>query len=684
LWPAVLDRIPQLPALESAYPVYLAPRRSPKPLLELLEENRDRFSIVAAFRAAMADRDCVPISEVKDQAIASLTGRSEREIARVRGIIPEEGWLVTFTANALALLHAAELSASRGEARERFLDKLKQCREQLRQLLAMDSRHSPEGYSSDIISASLGSKSGTFFNTSALAEALRPAEARKMEPDRRERIEAALATLEQALKDAELQPSFWLFHSSDSPAGLALLGGDCRPSTDCFREALEFCDQQLEQLTLVLRALRTARLESESAFDPSLHTEPLRRFDWRAADADELAAFPPVVVWESADRVAQSSFTSFGRLLRSGRPVQILVTASGPGADDPSEPAPDLGYLSMAHREAFVLQSSLARPRHLIEGLRAMTRTLRPTVAVVSVPAARDTEAQTWLESSLLYLSRAFPLYRYDPDRGESWAERFELFAGQVDELTPAHALAVSPDFQEHFRIIPPSTLDAEQMELSEYFKKYAAQPLSAVPFLWVMDEKGTPQRAILTRDLVNLSRDLSRAWRMFQELTGVRGTPVESGAHQQDQHEQDQREQQARLEGAREAVYRIVAMLTGGTPASPAAHTPTLAPASAPTPAIEMPAPSCAAVEAEESREDPYIDSFLCTSCNDCFKINPRMFQYNANKQAYIADAGSGTFAELVKAAEACPGRCIHPGTPRPGDLTATPAVRARAAKLR
>ena len=40
-------------------------------------------------------------------------------------------------------------------------------------------------------------------------------------------------------------------------------------------------------------------------------------------------------------------------------------------------------------------------------------------------------------------------------------------------------------------------------------------------------------------------------------------------------------------------------------------------------------------------------------------------MFQYNDQKQAFIADIQAGTFAELVKAAEACPVSIIHPGAP-------------------
>jgi ferredoxin len=72
-----------------------------------------------------------------------------------------------------------------------------------------------------------------------------------------------------------------------------------------------------------------------------------------------------------------------------------------------------------------------------------------------------------------------------------------------------------------------------------------------------------------------------------------------------------------------------------------------------------------------------------MCTTCHDCINVNPRMFQYDSNKQALLADPTAGTFAELVKAAEACPARCIHPGAPRDGDSTATPALVKRARKF-
>jgi ferredoxin len=116
---------------------------------------------------------------------------------------------------------------------------------------------------------------------------------------------------------------------------------------------------------------------------------------------------------------------------------------------------------------------------------------------------------------------------------------------------------------------------------------------------------------------------------------------------------------------------------------AVPAARAPVPA---APTDAPPAEAAPAAVVEEDEddvSFDEPWIDTPLCTTCNECTNINPALFKYNADNQAYIADPDAGTYAEMVKAAVKCPARCIHPGAPRPGDETATDELRARAAQF-
>ena len=63
---------------------------------------------------------------------------------------------------------------------------------------------------------------------------------------------------------------------------------------------------------------------------------------------------------------------------------------------------------------------------------------------------------------------------------------------------------------------------------------------------------------------------------------------------------------------------------------------------------------------------DEAYIETERCSTCNECTQINNKMFAYNANQQAYIADINAGTYAQLVEAAESCQVAIIHPGKPR------------------
>ncbi|HMP31328.1 MAG TPA: ferredoxin, partial [Saprospiraceae bacterium] len=60
-----------------------------------------------------------------------------------------------------------------------------------------------------------------------------------------------------------------------------------------------------------------------------------------------------------------------------------------------------------------------------------------------------------------------------------------------------------------------------------------------------------------------------------------------------------------------------------------------------------------------------PWIETESCTSCDECIKLNNKIFAYNHNKKAFIQNAKGGSYQDLVKAAEKCTARVIHPGLP-------------------
>jgi ferredoxin len=81
---------------------------------------------------------------------------------------------------------------------------------------------------------------------------------------------------------------------------------------------------------------------------------------------------------------------------------------------------------------------------------------------------------------------------------------------------------------------------------------------------------------------------------------------------------------------------------------------------------AAPVPAAPEAPAAPERNPDEAWIDTARCPSCNECQNINDRMFKYNDNKQAYIADINAGTYRQLIEAAEACQVSIIHPGKPR------------------
>jgi ferredoxin len=193
-----------------------------------------------------------------------------------------------------------------------------------------------------------------------------------------------------------------------------------------------------------------------------------------------------------------------------------------------------------------------------------------------------------------------------------------------------------------------------------------------------------------VSRALVFACRDRLNYWRTLQELAGIQNFYVEEAVdriiaeqqaaidaeREQLKKEHEEELESARTEAAGEAMGQLVDVLMGadlsGMVADGAqlATMPAAEPAAAPAePDSAAPAEAEPVVEEEAEEElsfdEPWLDSDLCTTCDDCMDVNKMMFVYNDNKQAIIKDPKAGPYADLVKAAEICPAKCIHPGKP-------------------
>ncbi len=483
--------------------------------------------------------------------------------------------------------------------------------------------------------------------------------------------------------------------------------------------AVEIFDREAETLARTLRAVRRLRLEISGEYRHELHDPWLEQLDWQGFSRHELHLLPQVVAILSADQAAGPGMASLSRLLLSGRPVQVFVLLS-PLRDprpDPSSFRFEPAYFGLSHREALVQQVSLARPAHMREGFsRALSATraaLHVLAAVASGCDNADAPADVMLEG------RAHPLFRYDPEVGPGWAERCDISANpQPLEDWPVYQLTVQrpgggeeslrlpvtladlalldPAYARHFAPVPEGVPDRQLVTVASYCTRSSTDEVSEIPYLWALDGSSRLCRLAVSRTLAVACRDRLGFWRTLQELGGIGSGYVQQAAREaRQQAEEKAAEELARFrasceaeldrashQAAHEVVDRLTAALFEVDPAtlagpagSPAESTTvpsstvasgdsSFAAGSSQT-AVEPPAVVEAEEEALSEGLDPYIDTELCTTCNECTDLNPQMFAYNDDKKAYIQDPRAGTFQQLVRAAELCTARIIHPGTP-------------------
>ncbi|MBC8523092.1 ferredoxin [PVC group bacterium] len=535
------------------------------------------------------------------------------------------------------------------------------------------------------------------------------------------RIDSAIETINYWLENEDDTP-LYIVKSEDvtdliEPHGSVVVkaGGDlCKVACDTFEDIAK-------RYAPLFGALRTARLELANAFESPRHNHLLDTFTRHNFSETELSLLPTVVgVGTVTD--GMSNLESLSAILRSTRPVTLLLIGDDLASLDHERI--ELAYLAVAHRKTFASQVSIAHPSHMIDSFVAGMSSTRPTLHTIASEVTHPLGA--WLEGNAAIESRACPLLRYDPSKGRSWAERFDLLDnpqpehdwpichGTVGELdltlsfTFAHCALLNPDMHKYFSLLPDGLDSNDLMPIEEWLHLSTEESIHAIPYLWAADIDGAIHRVVVARAVTDVCKERLDYWNTLRELAGIENEHVRlalenervSFSSQLDTLQETlTTEHTAEIESIRTtasqvAMQQLAQVLLSGGAVMPMASVPTMQ--AAPPPAVPstngaIPSdtasaePADAAAEEPESEDlgEPWIDSPICTTCNDCMSINAQVFAYNDDKQAYIKDATAGTFDEIVRAAEICPARCIHPGSPLSASETGLPELIQRAAEF-
>jgi len=418
-----------------------------------------------------------------------------------------------------------------------------------------------------------------------------------------------------------------------------------------------------------------------------------------------------------------------GQACTSGFTGQVSdMAAYGKVQHGKTEARKELALIAIAHRGAYVHQTSQASAAHLVAGVLRGLKKRRPAIINIYTPCPVEHGlADDWASSAakLALESRAFPFLTYDPDAGPLLSDALSLDGNPaLDQRWPTYTLsyvdaagtaqrielpltiadwaATEGRFRKHFTSVPESAWNEDMVPFHEFIDLSIEDRAGKTPFVYTKATSGALARLAVAPEIVRLAEERLQFWAQLKELAGL-----EPSASVRDRivgdltSEFDARlaavraEYEAKLAELPRAIARRLAetLVRGGVSSnghreehrdeSPAAVTksekqipPVVASSPITTAATTSPvltesavsiAPTAAVTTApdDDLAMEPYIDSARCTSCNECTNLNGKLFGYNASKQATIKDPKAGTFQQLVIAAERCPVGAIHAGTP-------------------
>lgn len=612
------------------------------------------------------------LSDLWETAAAGLGahegGTLEQVLNYAAGALRAQGEVLGCTQAMPARLITHAWRATRNARARQFRSEVGRLTLMLSDILRAAFSHSQAGRQPDSLKAALGGPHQDAFDFDALSRIVGKGAPRdELPPARRARLEHTLAVLQSQ--------RFFATHE-DAPAGEAygFEFDNCAAAAQAWRE-------RLGEVAVLVKAISIAELEVNGRYVEARHDLMFDAFDAAALGADDLARFPDYLVCIPPERNDAPENASLMEMLSSGFPVKVLVqtgdlledTAIGTGHFAFGVRSARLATAAMGLGGMFVLQSASSNlPALRLEIARGLEC---PGPALFSVYAGNPSGAALppYLGAAAAMQSRAFPAFTYDAGAGANWATRFSLQNNpQPEDDWPVEALSWCDDAQQrieqscaftfadfvlcdprhaaHFALVPRENWNDALLPLSEWLALDEAEATLRVPYLLAVDAEDALQRVVVDAKVVQAARRCLLLWHRLQEHGGVHDSHAE------------------RLLAREKAAW--AATQQAAPAAEPAAIT-----AAVPEPEAAAPA---------RSRDEAYIETARCPSCNECNLINDRMFAYDERKQAYIKDLTAGSYRQLVEAAESCQVAIIHPGKPRDPNEPGLEELLARAEPFR
>ncbi|EHQ52810.1 pyruvate flavodoxin/ferredoxin oxidoreductase domain-containing protein [Ectothiorhodospira sp. PHS-1] len=468
------------------------------------------------------------------------------------------------------------------------------------------------------------------------------------------------------------------------------------------------------------KAIRMAELELAGTYNPVEHEPFFAQFNWEQFSDEEFHLCPPVVGIGGDGAMYDIGFQNLSRALMSGMPIKVLVVDtqvySNTGGQactsgfisQVSDMAPygkawkgkeeirkEISLIGLAHRTSYVMQGAISHVTHLLESFIEGLNARRPAlfnVYAVCPPEHGVGDDVAFAQSKLAVESRAYPLFRYNPDKGVTFRECCTLEGNPaIDQDWPTYTLKYQEEdggeatmelpmtfadfaltegrFRKHFRKAPVETWNDDMVPMAEFLTLSEDEREGRFPYVWAVDAKNRLTRVLVSEELVRSAEERLEFWHQLKGLLGLDHEVVDVDAVAA----------QTRADMAQRLSSALLSLVSGEGAAKLAdtLQAPVPAPVVIPAaPAAPAPAVSAAPVNGSNGNghaaqgngleyEPVWVETTECTACDECVQIAPGVFAYDDNRQAVVTNPQGAPYKDIVRAAEKCTVMAVHPGTP-------------------
>jgi pyruvate-ferredoxin/flavodoxin oxidoreductase len=433
----------------------------------------------------------------------------------------------------------------------------------------------------------------------------------------------------------------------------------------------------------------------DGKFHEREHKDFFTYFNWEQFSDEEWLLCPPVVALGGDGAMYDIGFQNLSRMMASGKPIKVIVVDTqvysntggqactsgfiGQVSDmaqygkvwkGKPEPRKEIGLIALAHRNTYVMQGTLSNTSHMIEGFIDGLMAKRPALFNLYTTCQPEHGVADDLgvhQAKLAVESRAYPVFKYDPEKGKKIKESFDISGNpSINDTWPTYDLKYIENgyeksmtlpmtfadfaitearFRKHFRMVPRDNWNDNMVMLTEFLEMDESEREGKFPFIWAVNRKQQLNKVLVAKPIVESCEERRDFWLMIKDLAGVEETTIQ----------EPNQEERIKAEVVSNIAKSLMKLADGDLNGS------------LNDVEIDLNGDHPKQKESENGQYiAPWLETEHCTSCDECININNKIFAYNEDKKAYIVDPLAGSYEDIVKAAEKCTAQVIHPGYPK------------------